>query len=137
MLALWSIERITAPYIHRVTSVALLDLLCCRSVHAARSVPHRFSMGIEIPHSGPVPPDYEISRRASLKHISEIAKSLGIEESEYNLYGRYQAKVRIAHQVHARVSTYGPDDDLRASKAATDTAGYPTGALNCPQILRR
>lgn len=52
-------------------------------------------MGIEIPHSGPVPADYEISRLAKLKHISEIAKSLGLEESEYNLYGQYQAKARI------------------------------------------
>lgn len=76
-------------------------------------------MGIEIPHSGPVPPDYEISRRASLKHISGIAKLLGLEESEYSLYGRYQAKVRI--RTCMRGYTRGPDDDLRGPSAETDT----------------
>lgn len=95
MLALLGTQRIAAPCIHRVTSLALLDLFCCRPVHALRSTPNRCNMGIDIPHSGPVPPDYEISRLAKLKHISEIAKSLGLEESEYNLYGQYQAKVRV------------------------------------------
>lgn len=39
--------------------------------------------------------DIEISQKAKLKHIGEIAKKLGIKESEYELYGNHKAKVSL------------------------------------------
>ena len=95
MPVLFCIERIRNPVLQRVSSIIFLDVYVYRSVQPFRPFQSRCSMGIEIPHSVPVPPDYEISRRANLKHISEIAKSLGLKESEYSLYGSYQAKVRM------------------------------------------
>jgi methylenetetrahydrofolate dehydrogenase (NADP+) / methenyltetrahydrofolate cyclohydrolase / formyltetrahydrofolate synthetase len=43
----------------------------------------------------PVPSDIEIAQAGKLKPISEIAKELGIKESELELYGPYKAKVKL------------------------------------------
>ena len=37
--------------------------------------------------------DIEIAREASMKPITQIADSLGIEEEDLNCYGRYKAKL--------------------------------------------
>ena len=37
--------------------------------------------------------DIEIARSVKLKHITEIAKKVGIEEDELELYGKYKAKI--------------------------------------------
>ena len=37
--------------------------------------------------------DIEIARATKLKHISEIAKKVGIDEDELELYGKYKAKI--------------------------------------------
>jgi hypothetical protein len=51
-------------------------------------------MGIEFPRDGTsVPPDFVIAQRASLKTIEAVAQKLGLQESEYDLYGRFKAKV--------------------------------------------
>ncbi|HHT9120029.1 MAG TPA: formate--tetrahydrofolate ligase [Candidatus Hypogeohydataceae bacterium YC41] len=42
-----------------------------------------------------IPSDIEIAQAATLKHIQEIAESLGIREDELELYGRYKAKVSL------------------------------------------
>ncbi|QPG73650.1 tetrahydrofolate synthase [Brettanomyces nanus] len=43
----------------------------------------------------PVPSDYEISRKQTPKHITEVAKESGIEDSEVEPYGAYKAKVKL------------------------------------------
>lgn len=43
----------------------------------------------------PVPSDIEIAQAGKLKPITEIAKELGIKESELELYGPYKAKVKL------------------------------------------
>jgi methylenetetrahydrofolate dehydrogenase (NADP+) / methenyltetrahydrofolate cyclohydrolase / formyltetrahydrofolate synthetase len=43
----------------------------------------------------PVPSDIEIAQAGKLKPITEIAKELGIRESELELYGPYKAKVKL------------------------------------------
>ena len=40
-------------------------------------------------------PDIEIARQARLLPISEIAARAGLEEGEYEPYGRYKAKVSL------------------------------------------
>ena len=40
--------------------------------------------------------DLEIAQRATLKPIAQIAAALGIEEDEFELYGKYKAKVTLA-----------------------------------------
>ncbi|HDQ45057.1 MAG TPA: formate--tetrahydrofolate ligase [bacterium] len=42
-----------------------------------------------------MPTDLEIAQSASLKPIAEIAESLGIEDSELYLFGRYKAKIEL------------------------------------------
>jgi len=42
-----------------------------------------------------VPSDLEIAQKAKLKPITEIAKSIGLDEKELELYGRYKAKVSL------------------------------------------
>lgn len=37
--------------------------------------------------------DVEIARNTKLKKIDEIAKSIGIQEDEIELYGKYKAKI--------------------------------------------
>ncbi len=39
--------------------------------------------------------DLEIAQSAKMKHISEIAKSIGLEEDEIELYGRHKAKISL------------------------------------------
>ena len=53
-------------------------------------------MGIDIPPDGSaVPPDFVIAQRAKLNHIENHAKRLGLSEEEFDLYGRYKAKVSL------------------------------------------
>jgi len=42
-----------------------------------------------------IPSDLAIAQAARLKPITEIARDLGIEEKELELYGRYKAKVGL------------------------------------------
>ncbi|MBU4490401.1 MAG: formate--tetrahydrofolate ligase [Actinobacteria bacterium] len=42
-----------------------------------------------------VPSDIEIAQAAKMKPITEIAKEIGLEEDELELYGKYKAKVRL------------------------------------------
>lgn len=49
-----------------------------------------------------MPSDMEIARLAVLRSISEIALDLGLHENDYELYGRYKAK--ISPQVLSRTS---------------------------------
>ncbi|MEM4727056.1 MAG: formate--tetrahydrofolate ligase, partial [Candidatus Bathyarchaeia archaeon] len=81
--------------------------------------------------------DFEIARRASLKHIVEIAEGLGIEENELELYGRYKAKVSL--EVLKR-SSERPDGKLIAVTAVTPTRfgeGKTTMAIGLGQALGR
>lgn len=39
--------------------------------------------------------DIEIAQKAKLKHIGEIARKIGIKESEYELYGNHKAKISL------------------------------------------
>ena len=50
-------------------------------------------MGIDIPGDGTsVPPDFVIAQRATLSHIDNVAKKVGLQEGEYDLYGQHKAK---------------------------------------------
>ena len=42
-----------------------------------------------------LPSDLEIARAARLKPVTDIARSLGIENDELELYGRYKAKISL------------------------------------------
>ncbi len=41
-----------------------------------------------------IPPDIEIAQSAKLKPITEIAESLGLNEDDIELYGKYKAKIK-------------------------------------------
>ena len=42
-----------------------------------------------------IPPDIEIAQSAQLRPIREIATSLGLSEDDYDLYGKYKAKISL------------------------------------------
>jgi hypothetical protein len=43
-----------------------------------------------------IPCDLDIARAAQLKPIADVARALGIEEDELELYGRYKAKISLS-----------------------------------------
>jgi len=43
----------------------------------------------------PVPSDLEIAQAATLKPIIQVAKELGLQEDEIDLYGKYKAKIHL------------------------------------------
>lgn len=47
--------------------------------------------------------DIEIAQEAELKHIKDIAESIGIHEDELEMYGKYKAK--LSHSIFDRLST--------------------------------
>ncbi len=50
-------------------------------------------MSIKIKH--PVPSDIEIAQAAKLKPILQVAREIGLEKNELELYGNYKAKVHL------------------------------------------
>ncbi|KUK12212.1 MAG: Formate--tetrahydrofolate ligase [Moorella sp. 60_41] len=45
--------------------------------------------------SNRIPTDIEIAQRAKMKPVMELARELGIEEDEVELYGKYKAKISL------------------------------------------
>ncbi|MGH3018826.1 MAG: formate--tetrahydrofolate ligase, partial [Gaiellaceae bacterium] len=43
-----------------------------------------------------MPSSLEIAQEANLRPIAEIAEELGLELDEYDLYGKYKAKVDLS-----------------------------------------
>ena len=43
-----------------------------------------------------MPADMETAKKIKLKHITEIAASLGIKEDDLTLYGKYKAKLPLS-----------------------------------------
>lgn len=44
--------------------------------------------------SSSIPTDYEIGQHAEKKHIAEVVASIGLDESDLDLYGSYKAKLK-------------------------------------------
>ena len=49
--------------------------------------------------------DIEIAQSVEMKHISEIAKTAGIEDKYLELYGNYKAKIDLS-KTHSNLSVY-------------------------------
>ena len=39
--------------------------------------------------------DIEIAREAKIAPITEAAKKLGLKDEDYDLYGKYKAKIKV------------------------------------------
>lgn len=58
------------------------------------------AMAIDIPDDGSdVPEDFIIAQRAVLKPLGEVAAQLGLQEDEFEFFGRTKAKVRTKSAV--------------------------------------
>jgi formate--tetrahydrofolate ligase len=82
-----------------------------------------------------IPPDIEIAQNATLKPVSEIAASLGLTEDDYDLYGKYKAKISL--DVMKRLENK-PDGKLIIVTAITPTKtgeGKTTMAVGLAQAL--
>ena len=80
-----------------------------------------------------MPSSLEIAQEATLRPVSEIAEELGLEPDEYDLYGKYKAKVDLSvverladrprREARLRDGAYsdeggrGEDDDVRLADA--------------------
>ena len=84
-----------------------------------------------------IPPDIEIAQSANMKHISEIAESLGLTGDDIELYGKYKAKI-LPHVFKEREGR--PDGKLIIVTAVTPTKsgeGKTTMAVGLAQALGR
>ncbi len=82
-----------------------------------------------------IPPDIEIAQSAQLRPIREIATSLGLSEDDYDLYGKYKAKINL--NVMNRLKNR-PDGKLIIVTAITPTKsgeGKTTMAIGLAQAL--
>ncbi|MBT3284204.1 formate--tetrahydrofolate ligase [Candidatus Bathyarchaeota archaeon] len=82
-----------------------------------------------------MPPDIEIAQSANMKHISEIAESLGLNGDDIELYGKYKAKI-LPHVLKEREGR--PDGKLIVVTAVTPTKsgeGKTTMAVGLAQAL--
>ena len=82
-----------------------------------------------------IPPDIEIAQSAQLRPIREIANSLGLSEDDYDLYGKYKAKISL--NVMNRLKNR-PDGKLIIVTAITPTKsgeGKTTMAVGLAQAL--
>ena len=81
--------------------------------------------------------DIEISKSASMRKITEIAKEIGINEDELELYGNYKAK--ISNELQDRVKC-NPDGKLVLVTAINPTPageGKTTVTIGLGQALNR
>lgn len=81
--------------------------------------------------------DIEIAQEAKMKPIGEIAKQLGLEEEDLELYGKYKAK--ITSQVWERVKNH-PDGKLILVTAISPTSageGKSTTAVGLGDALEQ
>ncbi len=81
--------------------------------------------------------DIEISKNANMQKITEIAKKIGIDEDELELYGNYKAK--ISNELQDRVKS-NPDGKLVLVTAINPTPageGKTTVTIGLGQALNR
>jgi formate--tetrahydrofolate ligase len=84
-----------------------------------------------------VPSDIEIAQQADKRPISDIAKQLGLQEEDLELYGKYKAKIRL--NVWERVA-HQPDGRLVLVTAINPTPageGKSTVTVGLGQALNR
>jgi len=82
-----------------------------------------------------IPPDIEIAQNAKLIPIKDIANSLGLSEDDYDLYGKYKAKISL--DVMKKLKN-NPDGKLIIVTAITPTKtgeGKTTMAVGLAQAL--
>lgn len=84
-----------------------------------------------------VPSDIEISSSAKMKPISELVRDLGLQENEWDPYGKYKAKLDL--ELLERVKTH-PDGHLILVTAINPTAageGKTTVTVGLGQALHK
>lgn len=88
-------RAISAPV--PVTTQLFLDSLAAFKSQSSFALATSYSrnMTVDIPKEGKVPEDFVIASSARLQHISQIAKSAGLEKDEVLPYGHHKAKVSV------------------------------------------
>ncbi|WXJ86122.1 Formate--tetrahydrofolate ligase [Moorella humiferrea] len=84
-----------------------------------------------------IPSDIEIAQAAKMKPVMELARALGIEEDEVELYGKYKAKISL--DVYKRLKNK-PDGKLILVTAITPTPageGKTTTSVGLTDALAR
>jgi formate--tetrahydrofolate ligase len=84
-----------------------------------------------------IPSDIEIAQAAKMKPVMELARALGIEEDEVELYGKYKAKISL--DVYRRLKDK-PDGKLILVTAITPTPageGKTTTSVGLTDALAR
>ncbi len=90
-------------------------------------------MAIKIKH--PVPSDIEIAQAAKLKPITRVAKEIGLETSDLELYGPYKAKVHLEVRDRLKRRKNGKYIDVTAITPTPLGEGKTTTTVGLSQAL--
>src|SRR4026209_1779854 len=83
----------------------------------------------------PVPSDIEIAQEAKIKPILQVARELGIKESELELYGPYKAKVKLEILERLKNKPNGKYIDVTAITPTPLGEGKTTTTVGLSQAL--
>ena len=83
----------------------------------------------------PVPSDIEIAQEAKIKPILQVARELGIRESELELYGPYKAKVKLEILERLKNKPNGKYIDVTAITPTPLGEGKTTTTVGLSQAL--
>ncbi|KAK4229428.1 putative C-1-tetrahydrofolate synthase [Podospora fimiseda] len=79
-----------------MTVAMLLSNVVDAAVHSFDAEKQRHSIPLTLKLLDPVPSDIAISRAQAPKHVTQIAKEIGISPSELEPYGAYKAKIDLS-----------------------------------------
>ena len=81
--------------------------------------------------------DIEIAQRATLKPIEEIAKQIGLEPEDLELYGKYKAKITYKALDRIRDKPFGKLILVSAITPTPAGEGKTTNSIGLAQALNR
>lgn len=90
-------------------------------------------MSIKITH--PVPSDIQVAQAAELRPILDIAKEVGLEEDDLELYGKYKAKVHLDVRERLKNRPQGKYIDVTAITPTPLGEGKTTTTVGLSQAL--
>ncbi|MDQ4082577.1 MAG: formate--tetrahydrofolate ligase, partial [Actinomycetota bacterium] len=82
-----------------------------------------------------IPSSLEIAQEARLRPIAEIAEGAGLEPDEYDLYGKYKAKVDLSVLERLRDKADGKLVDVTAITPTKAGEGKTTTSVSLTQGL--
>jgi formate--tetrahydrofolate ligase len=84
-----------------------------------------------------VPSDIEIAQAHKMKHIMEVAESIGLKEEDIEFYGRYKAKLSLELLEKLKNKTVGKLIDVTAITPTPLGEGKTVTTIGLTQALSK